>query len=56
MKSYAQYRPELDDAAAVIAYVTANPTQFTIGTLVTAKNGDLCHVKSSGVAKTVTVT
>jgi len=55
-KSYAMYRSDLATAAAVIAYVLANPSQFAIGTLITAANGALCNVISSGVAKTVTVT
>jgi hypothetical protein len=53
-KSYAMYRSDLADAAAVIAFVAANPTQFAIGTQITAANGNLCHVTAAGTALTVT--
>ena len=56
MKAYSQYRPDLADAAAVEAYVAANPTQFVIGTTITAADGTFLHVSAAGVTGLVTVT
>ena len=39
MKGYIQYRPDLADSAAIDAYALANPTQFTIGTIIVAADG-----------------
>lgn len=55
-KAYSMLREDLADAAAVEAYVTANPTQFTIGTMITAADGTLLHVSAAGVTGLVTVT
>jgi len=55
-KQYHAYRADLADAAAVIAFVAANPTQYTVGSLITAANGNLCHVTVVGTALTVTQT
>jgi len=55
-KQYHAYRADLADAAAVIAFVAANPTQYTVGSLITAANGNLCHVTVAGTALTVTQT
>lgn len=46
-KAYHQYRADLADAAAVETYVLANPTQFTPGTMITAADGVLIHVKDA---------
>lgn len=53
-KAYHHVRADLADAAAVIAYVAANPTQYTVGSMITAANGNLCHVTAAGTALTVT--
>ena len=55
-KAYHHLRTDLADAAAVIAFVTANPTQYTVGSMITAANGNLCHVTVAGTALTVTQT
>ena len=55
-KAYIMYRDDLADAAAVEAFVAANPTQFTIGTHITAADGTTCIVSAAGVTGLVTVT
>ena len=55
-KAYIQYRSDLADAAAVETYCAANPTQFTIGTIVVAADGTACIVTTAaGVTKLFTV-
>lgn len=54
-KSYVMNLDDLADAAAAIAYIAANPAQFTKGTIVSPANGDAVIVTSPGVASTITV-
>ena len=57
MKAYIQYRSDLADAAAVDAFCLANPTQFTIGTIVVAANGSASIViDAAGNVGIITVT
>jgi len=53
-KAYGHLRTDLADAAAVIAFVAANPSIYTVGSLITAANGNLCHVTVAGTALTIT--
>lgn len=56
-KAYIQYKADLADAAAIDAYCLANPTQFTIGTIVVAANGDSSIViDTTGNVGIITVT
>lgn len=54
-KSYSMYRGDFATGAAGIAFVAANPAQFTVGTLITCADGTLLHVSAAGTAGTVTV-
>jgi hypothetical protein len=56
MKSYIQVKKELADSAAVVTYAAANPTQFTIGTIVVAADGSATIIiNDAGLGKLMTV-
>ena len=51
------YRPDLADAPAVETYAAANPTDFTIGTMIVAADGTACLVSdAAGTTGLITVT
>jgi hypothetical protein len=52
-KSYIQVRPDLADAAAVAAYVTAYPKDFTAGTQIHADDGSVSIVTVVGTARAI---
>ena len=53
-KSYASYNGNFANAAAAIAYLLANPTDYIPGSMITCANGNLVHVTTTGVALQVT--
>jgi hypothetical protein len=42
------FKPDLADSAAIAAEVTAHPSNYTIGTQITAANGDTSIVTAVG--------
>lgn len=56
MKSYIQVKLDLADSAEVVTYAAANPTQFTIGTIVVAADGSATIIiDDAGLGKLMTV-
>ena len=55
-KSYIQVDTGLADSAAVVTYAAANPTQYTLGTIVIAADGSATIIiDDAGLGKLMTV-
>ena len=55
-KAYIQVKEDLADSAAVVTYAAANPTQFTIGTIIIAADGSATIIiDDAGLGKLMTV-